>query len=326
MLILRVGDPHVRPNNIEESDRLMNFISEVALKNKVDRIELLGDLFHTMAVVRLEVLDFWTEWLDTLSDAQELVVLVGNHDMSGDHNNSTNALSIFNKLKKKNLKIIDLPRLDGIYGYMPYMHDKDKFVELASGLALEGARVLVCHQTFSGSTYENGFYAPDGINPDLINIPIIIGGHIHKRQRFGRVIYPGTARWDSISDANEQKGLWLVEHDDTTGEIKKEEFIDTSSVCTPLVSVTWKEGQEEPAIPANSRVKMELVGSSNWIENHKNKFKNIASISIKITDKINQVSRKSGDSLEEFILKYMELPATIDKDRLIQYMKEIKIV
>jgi hypothetical protein len=47
--ILRVGDPHVKVTNIEESERLVEFVAEKAIELKVDRIEILGDLFHPIA-------------------------------------------------------------------------------------------------------------------------------------------------------------------------------------------------------------------------------------------------------------------------------------
>jgi hypothetical protein len=53
------------------------------------------------------------------------------------------------------------------------------------------------------------------------------------------------------------KGLWLVNHNDETGLIESEEFIDTSSVCSPIYSITYKEGDPEPTIPVG-RISLEL--------------------------------------------------------------------
>jgi DNA repair exonuclease SbcCD nuclease subunit len=330
MKILRVGDPHVKVTNIDESDRLMDFVGDVAREHKVDRIEILGDLFHTHSVLRLEVLEFWNAWLDTLSESQELVVLVGNHDQSGDYNSHSNALSIFNRLKKTNLHIVEYPKTLGVFGYVPYIHEPAKFIEQCNSLVSDhGARVIVSHNTYQGSKYENGFYAPDGVNPESINCGILISGHIHSRQSFRTgigqiVIYPGTARWDTASDANQPKGIWLYEHDDATGEILKEQYIDTSKVCSPIVSVTVNEGGELPAIVEGVRLSVELVGSSDWVTKQKNILKGKASIKTKITDKAKFEHRKSGNSLMEFIDKHYV--TSIDKARLLNYMKELQIV
>jgi DNA repair exonuclease SbcCD nuclease subunit len=329
MKILRVGDPHVKVTNIDESDALMSFVSDVAMNEKVDRIEILGDLFHTHSVLRLEVLEFWNAWLDTLSECQELVVLVGNHDQSGDYNSQSNALNVFNRLRKKNLHIVEFPKTLGVFGYVPYVHQPAKFVEQCNALISDGARVIVSHNTYQGSKYENGFYAPDGVDPESIGASLLISGHIHSRQSFRtgkgqQVIYPGTARWDTASDANQPKGIWLVEHDNITGAILKEQYIDTSKVCSPIVSVTVNEGQELPAIVEGVRLSVELVGSSDWVTKQKNILKGKASIKTKITDKAKFEHRKSGNSLMEFIDKHYVTP--VDKARLLTYMKELQIV
>ena len=60
MKILRVGDPHVKPNNLKEfREALMRFALSEAIARKVDVLEILGDLFDTHSIVRLEVLEFW---------------------------------------------------------------------------------------------------------------------------------------------------------------------------------------------------------------------------------------------------------------------------
>jgi DNA repair exonuclease SbcCD nuclease subunit len=330
MKILRVGDPHVKVSNLEESEALMHFVNDVALQYEVDRVELLGDLFHNHSVLRLEVVDFWSDWLEVLSTGQELVVLVGNHDQSGDYNSESNALSVFAKTKNKNLHIIEYPKAIGIFGYVPYIHESTKFVEICNNLvSMLGARVIVSHNTYQGSKYENGFYAPDGVDPESISCDLLIAGHIHSRQRFRtnrgqEVIYPGTARWDTASDANQPKGIWLVEHDDETGAILREEFIDTSSVCSPIISVTVNEGEELPALTEGARLSVELVGSSDWVSKQKSLLKGKASIKTKITDKAKLEHRKSGSNLSEFIDKHYV--TSVDKTKLLSYMKELQLV
>lgn len=328
MKILRVGDPHVKVTNIDESDALMNFVNDMALQHRPDRIELLGDLFHNHAVIRLEVLEFWKQWLDTLSEAQELVVLVGNHDQSGDYNSHDNALSIFQKLRKKNLVIVEYPQVRGVFGYLPYIHDKQKFIEATDALVEQGAKTIVCHATFDGSKFDNGMYAPDGVDPTRIASKLIISGHIHALQRYKtiagqEVIYPGTARWDSLSDANQTKGIWLFEHD-ADGKIVSEQMIDTSHICQPIISLVWKEGEEAPTVKENSRTTIELVGSSEWISKQKTKLKGKVGIKSKITDKKNSENRSAGGSLHEFMDKLFV--TSMNKESLLTKAKEWGIV
>ena len=68
MKVLRVGDPHITVRNLDEALKLLAFIFEMARKYKVDRIEFLGDLMHTHAVIRVEVLDFWAKAFKQLGE------------------------------------------------------------------------------------------------------------------------------------------------------------------------------------------------------------------------------------------------------------------
>src|ERR1035437_5622063 len=130
MNILRMGDPHAKPNNIEESEALLGFVLHKALDLKVDRLEILGDLYDTHDIVRLKVLKFWTKWLEVLSKQSfKTIVLIGNHDVSGDYSDTFSALHTAIHFENKNFKIVNHPYHDGLYGYLPYIHDNDKFIE-----------------------------------------------------------------------------------------------------------------------------------------------------------------------------------------------------
>lgn len=328
MKVLRLGDPHIKVSNLKESEALMQFVLSKALELKVTYVEILGDLFDTHSIVRLEVLDFWDRWLNTFSDRSytfNTIVLRGNHDVGGDYSNDYTALSTFNDLEF--VDIVTSPVKIGIFGYMPYIHDNTKFVEEANKLAEQGAKVLVSHTTYQGSKYDNGMYAPDGVDPDLLDPRLIhlVSGHVHAEQEFDRVWYPGTARWLSSSCANRRKGIWLVEHDDTTGAILSKEFISTESVCTPILSLTWNEGSEKPEIKENTKTSVELVGSSEWVQKQKLELKGLASISSKITDIKKSKVRKSGKSLYEFLSSHYQTSPE-KRTKLIDYMKGLELL
>lgn len=322
MLILRLGDPHVQHNNISESHKLMEFVYTMCVDHKVDRVEILGDLHHTHGIIRLEVLEFWEHWLRKLVEKFQLVALVGNHDLRNPHDNTSYSMSTHRFGSGE--YIISKPELMGIYGYLPYIHDKDTFVKEANKLVDIGAKVLVCHQTFFGAKFESGMFAPDGIDVSLINCPLIISGHLHSRQKFANIIYPGTARWLTQSDANEPKGLWLVEHDNIDGHIIKEKYLDTSTICTPIFNIKWLEGQEKPDLVKNAKTTIELVGTSDWIAKQKSLLKGTCSISTKVTDtkKTRWKPKKSENTLESFIKQQFNISSGLNKEILLSYMRE----
>lgn len=323
MRILRVGDPHVRPSNLEESERLMNFVMELAIEQKVDRIELLGDLFHTHAILRLEVIEFWNRWLKRFARFKKTYVLVGNHDLTGDFNSKLHALGIFMDMDIPNLTIVDNSVISGPIGYMPYVHKKEDFIHDAEELHKLGAKVLVCHATIDGSKYESGMYAPDGM-PMLPQFTHVISGHIHSQQEFGNVIYPGTSRWDTSADANQAKGIWIYEHD-PDGRIVRRDFFTAERVCSPIFAYVWKEGDEAPQIPENCRASLEAIGTSDFCAKAKAFFKGKVGFRSKITDQIKLASRESGRSLEEFLTDHYPVPVAL-RQKLLKFMKELKLV
>jgi hypothetical protein len=103
-----------------------------------------------------------------------------------------------------NIMVVDEPRvvLPGIL-FVPYVHDPAEFVQICQ--QYPEAKTVVCHQTFAGSYFENGFLTPDGVEPNLLPQEQVISGHVHSPQRIGKVWYPGAPRWRTVSDANTER-------------------------------------------------------------------------------------------------------------------------
>ena len=230
MKSLYLGDVHCKPNNIKESDALMEFVVSKALDFKVDKLEITGDIFDTHDIVRLSTIKFWNKWFETLSKQTfKTTVLVGNHDISGDYGDTYSALHSSLHLESDNFKIVHEPYLDGNFGYLPYIHDNQKFIEEANKLASQGATVLISHPNYKGAVYDNGTPINNGVDSNLLDSRFLhlIGGHIHTELEMGRVWYVGTARWLNKSCSNKKKGIWFVEHNDLTGAIESKTFIST---------------------------------------------------------------------------------------------------
>lgn len=327
MKTLRVGDMHVKVSNLKESEDLMQFILSEARRLKIDRLEFLGDLQDTHSLIRLEVVEFWDRWFRILAkELFETDAIVGNHDISGNYSSTYSSLHPFISLENAKLKIVHEPYVSGKYGYLPYIHSNEKFIEEANKLANQGATVLVSHPNFEGAFYDSGSPLTGGVNPDSLDSRFLhlIGGHIHTEIEYGRVWYTGNPRWMTKSCANKEKGIWLCEHSDT-GRIEKKTFISTREVCTPIVSLVWKEGQDRPEIPANAKVDVELHGTSEWVTKQKLELKGAVTISSKLTDVRKSKERRSGRSLHEFLLNhYQAEPAK--KAKLLKYMEGLSLV
>lgn len=258
---LWVGDPHVQKSNLDESRRLFAWVKDQAAGLKAQVI-IAGDLYNDFSLMRVEVAEFWHETLAMLSDPLYGVPIVieGNHDQTPDGTQS--ALTVHEDL----CDLMRNPMSYGDIGFMPFIRDNEKFIQEALSLYGRGVRTIYCHAEFQGSQYENGFYAPHGI--DLSRFPTdlkFISGHIHKRQEFGNVWYPGTPRHLTRSDVGESKGIWLID-----GQERR--FVPTpEDVCVPFreILLTPESLSAYPNIgkasPSNERLYVDVRGPKDFV-------------------------------------------------------------
>lgn len=311
----------------------MDFVITTAVNRGVPTIEFLGDLFHTHAVLRVEVIDFWRKVFDKIQEADiGCVVLVGNHDQPGskEKEQEMNALDIFNTSTvsphASNSRIIaNKPMIINGIGYIPYMSDKEAFLKAAQDLYDQGAtKCLVAHQTFTGAQYENGFFADDSIDPALVPQEQIISGHIHKTQQLGKCFYPGTPKWDTMADANQDKGIWIFTHDED-GLIASQntQFISTKDVVTPITSYVVKEGEEIPELNPDARNYVVLEGKSAWITKVKKELKGLAQIKLKPTDTRNSATVDKNLTLDHYLEKQFKPIETVTRDDIKTYLRNL---
>lgn len=328
MRLLLVGDPHATVDSLDECRNLVQLVCDVAKDNDIDRIVLLGDLYHTHAVMRVEVLEFWKWAFNMMANTGAgIYALKGNHDMSG--SGSGHALMAHNT--DRMVTVVDQPFTEAEHslGWIPYQDDPQEFVRLANALATT-SKVLICHQSFMGFTYENGHAIEDGIDTDSLPQKLIISGHIHSPQRNGKVWYPGAPRWRTAADANVNRAIWLVEINGQ-GEIVEEEPFGTHGVCSPIIAL--EDTPDAPllpiiteSLPENARVMIDIRGPESWIEQRKPLYQTNYRIRTFRTD--NRVIRvKESDGIKNAFESYMkgyvpkygtpkEVLANLVKDRL----------
>ena len=117
--------------------------------------------------------------------------------------------------------------------------------------------IVLTHNTFIGADY--GFKREDcGIDADKISAEIIISGHIHKRQSFGKVHYPGTPFAHNATDVEQTKGLLLF--DTKTYEQK---FIE--SPFPKWRSIEFEVDQHRPTTALHTLLEQTLDGTNKWI-------------------------------------------------------------
>lgn len=259
--VLYIGDPHIKPDCLDEGKKLIKYICDISKANGVNHVMFLGDLFHTHSIIHLSVLGFWKWAFECLSNELPEIstwALVGNHDISGKLGDYNNSLMLFDESK---VNVVSEPR-NSPWGalLMPYVQDGEHFIE-TSNLCKEDNKILICHQTFLGSKYENGIFAKDGVDPNLVDFDEIISGHIHTPQVVGKVWYPGSPRWQTIADANVDRAIWIVDH-----SVNKKIEFRTEGVCKPIYSLVEKEGERVKIPDGNVEIIVDIIGSENYVK------------------------------------------------------------
>jgi DNA repair exonuclease SbcCD nuclease subunit len=213
MKILFIGDPHLRMTHFEQAVKFLRWVEEVTRQCRPDVVCNLGDTFHNHAVLRSELIKEFKDHVEEVVKVCDYWYVIGNHDQYKPKDNKYHALQGFDIPKLTVFdKVTKLPQHN--ITVVPYVQEFKDFPLDATGL-------LITHNTFIGADY--GFKREDcGINADKSNADLIISGHIHKRQQFGKVVYPGTPYAHNATDVDQTKGLLLF---DTS--TYKQEFIES---------------------------------------------------------------------------------------------------
>ncbi len=266
--VLVVGDVHATPEELDDCESLMDYVRGIASDANADRVCLLGDSYHTHNVIRAEVMAFWRDTFRKFKAVKmDVTALVGNHDYAGEGQKIHSMMA-----HEHMVEVVDGPIVHGNVLYVPYCASHEDFVRYSQ--EAPGCGTLVCHQTFDGSRYENGYPALDGVNPNLIKQKLVISGHIHTPQGFSvpggpDIEYIGAPRWRTLSDANLERSIWLYDFDDAGLVVQRQGF-GTQGVCRQIRSIT--DTQEQPVeLPLQAGVdwRIDIRGSSAWVQARK---------------------------------------------------------
>jgi DNA repair exonuclease SbcCD nuclease subunit len=295
---LIVGDPHATPQELGDCAALKELVYSSAKEYKVDTTIILGDIYNSHSVVNTPCIHFWKEFLDGLG---KCIVLVGNHDCFSPTIQMPHAL--ISHKGNPNCIIVDVPMqiMPGVAA-MPYYHDPVEFLAKATALRAEtGATTLICHQTFDGAKLQEGFYAKDGVNPVAVPFDSIISGHIHTPMKFSKVFYAGSPRWRTLSDANQERYIYVVDFEDT-GVYKGIKAIPTTGICKRIYRyVDSEDNQAKIEAPVDKAdVRVDIYGSQEYISRRMLELKashNAKCRSFPLREKRSQISESDGISV-----------------------------
>ena len=124
-----------------------------------------------------------------------------------------------------------------------------------------------------------------------------------------------------MADANENKGIWIFEHNEN-GSVKNKKFISTENVVTPITKYVVYEGEAVPELKENARNYLEFHGKTAWINKMKKKYKGLANIKAKPVDrKINKIDMEKSKTLVDFLNNYFEPINGVSKQEIDKYLR-----
>lgn len=205
MKILICGDKHLKITRFDKSKQFLEWMNKQVEEYKPDLVVALGDDMDTHAVLRSELMSEFRKHIDFVMNLDiEMVYLVGNHDYYKPGDTTYHALQSFKGLYDR-FHVVDEPREIHGMDFVPYIFNHEEF-------PITENEICFAHQTFVGADY--GYHRPDvGVDADKIKSNVIISGHIHKKQEFGKVYYPGSPFATSINDVDQIKGIMLFNTD-----------------------------------------------------------------------------------------------------------------
>lgn len=267
--MILVGDMHAVQDELDECAAVVNLAREKARETGDRTIVFLGDQTDGHDILRLRVMDFWRQQTrNMVHDGNEVIYMVGNHDMhvSGVGASAMEFLrGIYDvdmlSLKATGPRIVDKPMAIDGFIFMPFVRDQAEFLRLAQENSGPSFKVLICHQTFNGAMYDNGFPAHDGIDLDSVPFERIISGHIHTPMTIGKLTYIGSPRWRTANDANVEKAIVQL---NAAGDITQR--FDTSVCCRKIVSMDVYQDTVVPEFPPNADVRLALRGPREWVK------------------------------------------------------------
>ena len=221
MKILCIGDLHIQSKNVQLFRKfeieLFKYI-DTNLHN-IDTIVLLGDILHTMDILKTMCLNTAIEFFKKLGNYNKpLYILVGNHDFIGPNEILSKNHWMKNIYINETTYIIDNIVIEDDLMFLPYI-PPGRFNMILENTNLSSIKYIFCHQEFKGAQFEFAVIKSDKGDIWEEYKPTIISGHIHKKQWLQKNIYYTGTPYQTRFNEGEDKSIILL--DTITGKMEE---------------------------------------------------------------------------------------------------------
>lgn len=243
--ILIVGDPHLRPQELEFGRILLMMVLNQIMTSKPDYVVLMGDIFHFKDRLSGICLKIFNDFLIEASQHTKIILLVGNHDWCKPY--TVHALDGYRGMS--NVTVVDdFYRLDDENIFVSYCREKERFEDLLqkAGPAkrLFGHLDINSFKVGSGWEEVEAFCDPEFFSDHKFNQ--VFSGHLHLAQerqvKNCQIVFVGTGYTTDFGETDQYKRLLMLDLDDGS-------FEDIPTNLTFHKTLKVNAGEPFPEIP-----------------------------------------------------------------------------
>lgn len=192
----------------------LDWMADAAESKGADALLILGDLFHTRPAIDTVVRYHVSAFLQRCTERfREIVLLVGNHDMS-EKGDGSNNLSCYHSGSVRVVSSAEVVRISGLnVGLLPYTENTDEVTKAFKKFArvdFVGAHIGVLGGKVGPSDFETPGTIPitSTVAP---GIPLFMG-HYHKHSVIGPgLMYVGALLQHTFGERNDVPGFMLID-------------------------------------------------------------------------------------------------------------------
>jgi len=236
----------------------------------------------------------------------KFLYLLGNHETTGVYGSAINALQV---LDGDPVLCVTKPVVWNDFVLMPYFDRAEDFVKVARSFS---QKRMICHQSFNGAQFQEGFYDPNGVDPDDVPQQSIVSGHIHLPQRLGtKIWYPGAPRWKTLSDANVERAIYICEYDSSQVGPVNTVTIPTDTHCRAIYALEDRPGAAMvmPEIPLGApepRIHIDVYGSPDHIRGRMTELDGSGYRIRTFPDQVKKIRARESDGIGAAMKKYVD--------------------
>ena len=303
MLVLCLGDIHIKNDNVEECNVYFSELEKYLDSHDIDLIIVLGDTLNNHQKVDALCLKRAVDYLYLLTKYTDTIIILGNHDVCNPNvflteNHWLYGFKTLGTTTKHKLTIVDKPILEKFGDirlvFSPYVPE-GKLVEALNTIPnWQNCNAVFCHQTIDGAKF--GAITVENVEQWEPEYPLSISGHIHIPQCIanapknphykGHFIYVGSI-FNSQGDTS-KKRLLLADINNICINLKD---IHLNLLQKSTLKINYTEINEFDYTEYKN-TKLKLIINFDSAETWKNfkksiKYKEITNYGIKIDPNIN---------------------------------------